>query len=199
MKACAKCGVVKALGEFYPNTTAKSGISAVCKACTRLRSAARNKRAAPQLAEQRAERRREHQEWLKSEDGARNQAMRDERRRLETSVRHAMWYAENKDRVYQKGVRLRRLHPDRFRANCRNYQQRKRGAIPPWATVDGINLVYLAAAIVSRETGSVWEVDHVVPLRHPLVCGLHCESNLQLLPARENRSKGNRYWPGMPE
>lgn len=39
---------------------------------------------------------------------------------------------------------------------------------------------------------------HVVPLRHRLVCGLHCEANLRAVPASCNRAKSNRYWPGMP-
>ena len=42
------------------------------------------------------------------------------------------------------------------------------------------------------------DVDHIVPLKHPLVCGLHWEGNLQLLDRSHNRSKGNRFWEDMP-
>jgi hypothetical protein len=37
------------------------------------------------------------------------------------------------------------------------------------------------------------------PLNHPLVCGLHCEHNLQLLTREANAAKRNRWWPDMPE
>ena len=38
-----------------------------------------------------------------------------------------------------------------------------------------------------------FEVDHVVPLTHDLVCGMHVPWNLQVLPVSVNRSKGNKF------
>jgi hypothetical protein len=36
-------------------------------------------------------------------------------------------------------------------------------------------------------------VDHIIPLNNPLVCGLHCEFNLQLLPLSDNIKKNNSF------
>ncbi|QFP93690.1 hypothetical protein [Ralstonia phage P-PSG-11-1] len=39
------------------------------------------------------------------------------------------------------------------------------------------------------------QVDHIIPLKHPLVCGLHVECNLQLLSSEANNKKRNKFDP----
>jgi hypothetical protein len=73
----------------------------------------------------------------------------------------------------------------------------KRGASPAWANQTKIAAVYEEAQRLTELTGVAHEVDHVVPLQSRLVCGLHVEHNLQVLPATVNRSKSNRHWPDM--
>ena len=57
--------------------------------------------------------------------------------------------------------------------------------------------IYHLAVLREAATGFKWEVDHMAPLISDKVCGLHWSGNLQLLPAEENRSKSNEYWPDM--
>lgn len=71
-------------------------------------------------------------------------------------------------------------------------------ATPSWAEAAHIEAIYAEAKRLSVETGIPHEVDHIVPLISPLVCGLHVPANLRPLPQFDNRSKGNRYWPGHP-
>lgn len=67
-----------------------------------------------------------------------------------------------------------------------------------WCNTFFIDEAYRLAELRSALTGFRWEVHHIVPLRHPLVCGLHVESNLAVIPMVDNRCQGNRAWPDMP-
>lgn len=60
-----------------------------------------------------------------------------------------------------------------------------------WASKEEIKYIYTLA----KERGLV--VDHIVPLNHADVCGLHVEDNLRCIPASLNLFKSNRYWPDM--
>lgn len=82
------------------------------------------------------------------------------------------------------------------------YSRRRQAAIikavPPWSNQEAMRAFYIEAERLRKETGSDWHVDHIIPLTSKLVCGLHCEANLQVLPGKENLRKNNRYWPDMP-
>ncbi len=68
-------------------------------------------------------------------------------------------------------------------------------ATPAWADKAGLNAVYRKA----RAAGPEWHVDHVIPLSHPRVCGLHVPENLRIVPAAHNMTKSNSWSTGQLE
>lgn len=97
--------------------------------------------------------------------------------KIENTQRSASWKKANKGRVNTTNAA---------------YLKRIKQATPPWADQQAILDVYLEAEYFGME------VDHIVPIRSKLVCGLHTWENLQLLTKLENITKGNRVWPDMP-
>jgi len=84
---------------------------------------------------------------------------------------------------------------NRDKANTKNalYKCNKSSATPPWADQEKIATFYTAAQVMKVMTGKEHHVDHIIPLQGINVCGLHCPDNLQVIPATENLSKGNKF------
>jgi hypothetical protein len=70
-------------------------------------------------------------------------------------------------------------------------------ATPSWADRKAVLLKWKEAKFLTGSTGTQYSVDHIVPLHHPLVCGLHVENNLAVITLDENIRKSNNYWPDM--
>ena len=109
-----------------------------------------------------------------------------------------LWNLNNKDRVIAVNRAWRLANPDKSNAAGTRRRTARMGATPKWADLKKIDAIYLACIRLNRESNDVFHVDHIIPIQSKLVCGLHCEANLQILTASENSSKGNRHWPDMP-
>ncbi len=107
----------------------------------------------------------------------------------------AKWNQENKPQRKEIAKKWKINNRDMVTASTVKRNSQKLLATPSWARPDKILQLYTEANKLSKETGIKYQVDHIVPLRSKLVCGLHCEDNLQVIPAIENNKKGNRYWP----
>jgi hypothetical protein len=68
-------------------------------------------------------------------------------------------------------------------------------SVPPWVSKGDLAMLGAWAKVMTLATGTRHVVDHIVPIRHPLVCGLTVPWNLQVVPWRVNAAKGNRWEP----
>ena len=181
MKNCTRCSEAKPLTEFYLN--AKRGrYEARCKDCFKalVKSSADTNREAVRAANRVA--------------GAKfRDANRESERKRTLAAHHA-----NPERSRANNARWRTENPGRHAAKEAKRRAIRLKAIPVWADLDAIKLIYEAVKTESELTGVPMHVDHIVPLQGKTVCGLHCEANLQVLKASENLSKCARWWPEMP-
>jgi len=110
--------------------------------------------------------------------------------------------AENKRRSNKSEAARKRKkewkkrHPEAAAKDDVARKTRKEQATPQWNNAIKMRIIYRTAAILSRLTKRQFHVDHIYPLRSKYMCGLHVDTNLQILPAAENIRKSNRHWPG---
>jgi len=107
-------------------------------------------------------------------------------RKLETG---AVYRRDNKASINAAISDYKRRNPARVNANNSYRRARKLSATPTWSDREAIREIYIEAEYFQMH------VDHIVPLIHPLVCGLHVPENLQLLPPVENMRKNNYFDP----
>lgn len=179
MRVCSKCGEHKAVDEFYRQAGCKDGLRPECKSCYRSR--------------------------VKANRENNLEATRETKRR---------YYQANADAIKKKSTTWQELNRDKSRAKQRayysrnkhdylerksRYRARTREATPAWSNAEIVQSFYQAVVILNSHGGPVkYSVDHIVPLRNKLVCGLHAHTNMTIIPLPQNKAKNNRHWPNMP-
>jgi hypothetical protein len=167
-KKCSGCGAVKSVEEFSWKSKRLGRRESQCKDCgVHNRSLNKEVRAARAAAYHAANRERLN-------------AKKRNKCRIKENARCAAWRKEN-------------VAHSRKRAADRKAAKLQR--TPSWARSQLIAAYYKEAKRLEELTGIQFHVDHIIPLQGGLVSGLHVENNLQLLPAHENLSKGNKYDP----
>ena len=102
------------------------------------------------------------------------------------------WRKNNKARSLEYVRAWRSKHPHKIAAAQARKRAKQKQASPPWVNFKEIQEIYLACRRVSLDVGFECHVDHIVPLNHPFVCGLHVPWNLRIVDAQTNLAKGNK-------
>lgn len=223
LKICKKCGVEKLLNEFHRKLGAKFDVRSICKSCRSIEAAeARRTDTFARIKDKiRYESHKEayavsSRKWKAKAgrhylDQQRNYQLANKER---IAQRMKLWHIKNRKRNLDRKARWRlknlesvksynalydRVNSDRGAAKQARRRAQILQATPIWNNEFFMREAYRLAASRTKLFGHPWNVDHIVPLKSNIVCGLHVHCNLRVIPFIENMKKGNRVWPDMPE
>jgi len=106
------------------------------------------------------------------------------------------YYYKNLNKVKELRSVYKKNNRAKFNALNAEYRSRKLAAVPQWLSeldVWLIDEIYELSRLRSELTQTIHHVDHIIPLKGELVCGLHVPTNLQIITALENISKHNKF------
>lgn len=163
MKYCPKCKETKSFDLFNKNKRTKSGLQAYCILCRSI----------------------EQKEYRNKNKDKTNKLAKKHREKNRSSFLNAL----KKYRESEKGKARKTALQQKRKANQLN-------RTPKWLSADDnwiLQEVYELATLRTKLTGIDWHVDHVVPMQGTNVSGLHCPENLQVIPAKHNVRKNNKW------
>lgn len=179
MKKCKNCNEIKPLELFSKQKGAYLGCRAQCKTCINSKSKAYTK---SYYAEHKIKLKNTYKAWA-------------EKNKAHLIAKNKAYYEANKAYFNEHSSKWKKANSDRNTAIENKRRATKLNATPPWLTKEHlleIQKFYSEAKRLTKETGIIYEVDHIIPLQGKNVCGLHVPWNLQLLTETENRKKSNK-------
>lgn len=109
--------------------------------------------------------------------------------RARKQAQNREYAAKNVERMREKTRAWKQANPGKVASSVRLRNTREKRQMPPWADREAVARMYE----VARACGE--SVDHIIPLKHPLVSGLHVETNMRVIPLIDNLRKNNRFNP----
>lgn len=176
-KVCTKCNESKLVGDFDQfRDRGKIRVRGHCKSCRRLM--------VKDYDSQNREKKKSYNKTYHKEN-------------LESRLAYSRNYHEtNREKIlaYLKWWREQNPHKVAKASSQRAYHIQK--ATPHWLSEEDLLImkgIYMHAKDCNLVSEVPYEVDHIVPIKNPVVCGLNVPWNLQILPKDLNRSKGNKF------
>ena len=185
MKTCRKCSIELVVGDTWTAGREKTG-QFLCRDCCNARNVAWRKANPEKTRANNAAWKKANPERLKAIKTAWRKANPEKSR-----ASNAAWRKANPGVEKASNAAWKKANSEKVNALTAKRRAAKLQRTPSWLTkadwaeIDGFFM------FASKMPGN-WQVDHIIPLQGEFVSGLNVPSNLQILSASENSSKGNR-------
>ena len=186
-KKCGTCELTKSASEFQRDKKGSGGLQANCKDCRN----AKKRKDWNENKEHNSKARKEYRE--RNVELVREWKKRSYERHRETILAQQKVYNENNKEaraIYRKKHYSENKHI--YIANARKRASRLKEGINDNYT-ERMREIYYMSEAMCKEDNIKYQVDHIIPLTHKDVCGLHVPWNIQILTEDENRSKKNKF------
>ena len=184
---CSKCEELKSIESFNKDSSRGSGIKYSCKSCE-----------ANYYLDNKEHIDERNKKWsqnnLDKVSSYQKTYRKDNKEKI--IIESKLYRKNNKKKEAYRHKIYRQNNPDKINANVAKYRAAKLNRTPSWLTEKEEQLIkdlYSKAKDLEKIYGINYHVDHIIPLQGKLVSGLHIPSNLQIITAKDNLSKGNTY------
>jgi hypothetical protein len=162
-KTCYSCKQTKVISDFHKHKKMRDGYLNLCKSCFREQAKTRR---------------------------LKNPNTRNARKEEYIRLRNRLGFMTRQE-YFEK----RRLNAKGRKVSANQYAHKRRLKLNKLEFTE-LDQFTFNEAIELRElrrksTGFDWHVDHIIPLNHKNVCGLHNAFNFQVVPAKWNLKKSN--------
>lgn len=176
MKTCSKCKLAKPLTEFGRDKKMKDGVRYCCKQCNNAASIAwalayPDRKKAARI------------KYITTNPEA-------------NAASKAVYRKNNKEKIAVSNAQYRKENPEKNTAYGASYRAKKALATPAWLSQEqSVEIADFYKMAKELENVFPWKqhIDHIVPIKHSKVCGLHVPWNLQILSVKANLEKGNKH------
>jgi hypothetical protein len=214
-RVCNECGLNKPLTDFVRDNSKPGGYRKKCKECRNLYLKNRYNKKKSQISEYQKNWRENNPDRIKqySKKSYRNKVNKLGINEIRRISREQYWknvshkrkqlresYIKHSEKRREYAKKYKKKNPHWNRMHQSNRRAWKLRAMPRWLNKNHkyqMKLMSQLARKLEEETGVKYHVDHIHPLKHENLCGLHVPWNLQVIPESENISKYNKFIPEM--
>ena len=190
MKQCTKCKKWKTISSFCKDKSKEDGLYSSCKECKNKKNREYKTNNSYKIFTYNYKYRHIHRDEINN-----NSRLHYNINKNEILAKHKEYRKNNKDKCVKISSSYYQRHKEDWYIKKATRRALEVNATVSYSDKDAIKRIYRTAHILSKMLGSPMEVDHIIPLKNKLVCGLHHQNNLRIISMKWNRRKSNKFNP----